>query len=106
MSEEKKVMALFPGIQNIFITRVILMYLNPCEILSTINLLSRAGHHAAMDSSIWQTIIYGKDKYAMSYDCYDYFDFFLRNLDRGEQLTKLDFHYYFRGEELSKSILI
>ena len=59
------------------------MYLKPCEILSTINLLSRAGHYVAMDSSIWQTIIYGKDKYAMSYDCYDYFDFFLRNMERG-----------------------
>ncbi len=58
-----------------------------------------------MDCSLWKEIVYGKEKYKMSYDCEDYLDCFLKRMERGEQLNKLDIHYYYQGVELDKGIL-
>lgn len=41
----------------------------------------------------------------MSYDCYDWFETFLAKLTKREELQKLDFHYFFRGEQLERNVL-
>lgn len=105
MEEEKKNEIIFPQLKDIFLTRFIITFLMPQELMSIISLLNKGGYRTAMDCSIWKEIVYGKRKHHFSYDCEDYFECFLSSLQRGEQLNKLDFHYYYQGEELEKGIL-
>ena len=58
-----------------------------------------------MDCSILKDIVYGKKRDNLSYDCYDWFEYFLARLTKREELRKLDFHYFYRGEQLSRKIL-
>lgn len=73
--------------------------------MCVISQLCKGGYRTAMDCSIWKEIVFGKRKHNYSADCEDYLECFLSSLHRGEQLKKLDFHYYFQGEELDRGIL-
>ncbi len=58
-----------------------------------------------MDCSVLKELVYGKGRDGYMYDCEDFFEFFLKGLTRTKELRKLDFHYYYRGEELIAPIM-
>ena len=84
---------------------MILRYVDKQCLFRKIYFLNKAGLKLAMDCSILKEIVYGKEHEGYSYDCEDYLECFLGRLGRGEELRKLDFHYYFRGDELAPGIL-
>lgn len=58
-----------------------------------------------MDCSILREIVFGKKREGYTYDCEDFFEYFLAKLTKPEELRKLDFHYYYRGDELNPIIM-
>lgn len=80
---ELKPSLLFPQLQNVFVTRMIISYMEPNELLAVLSVVCKGGRAAALDCSIWRNLIYGKPYYGLSYDCEDYFPCFLKHLQRG-----------------------
>ena len=58
-----------------------------------------------MDCSLLKEIVFGKTGEGYSFDCENFFELFLAKLTRPEELRKLNFHYYYRGDELSPIIM-
>ena len=51
-------------------------------------------------------MLFGALEDRLSYDCQDWLEHFLRQLTKKEELRKLDFHYFFRGEQLERNVMV